>query len=111
MDGLLSTLLFSFQFIWNRKCILNVEGLKYTGTSTLHRVPEILSFRRNWVPPPPTPGLVCLPPPIWFLGGVIRACGGVDGGPNSDTGADIVVLFSKKYPDLDLELTSILYCK
>ncbi len=49
--------------------------------STIHRVPEYLSLRRNWVPTLP-PKLVCLPP--WTQrGGVTLICGwGGVGGTN-----------------------------
>jgi hypothetical protein len=41
-----------------------VEGL------LSHRVPEILSLRRNWVPPPPSTASECVSPPLgsWGLG-------------------------------------------
>ncbi len=48
--------LFGTRYDWRDLGLFSRKGIN------LHKVPECLSLRRNWVPPPPPPYRVCLPP-------------------------------------------------
>jgi hypothetical protein len=54
--------------------------------------PSLLSSRLNWVPTPPHPQEVFLPPFFGSKVGDTLARGEGGGGPNSDGGTDILVL-------------------
>jgi hypothetical protein len=58
---------------------------------TLRRVPEIISSRLNWVPPPPHLQASVSPPQV--LGGRHTRKWGESGGPNSDDWTETLVLY------------------
>jgi hypothetical protein len=59
----------------------------------IRRVPECLSSRLNWVPPPPPRMRVWLPPHLVLEGEPHPLAGKEVGGPNSDDWTDTLVLY------------------
>jgi len=51
-----------------------------------HRVPECLSLRRNWIPPPSLTRQASAPPPLDPKGGEYSLAGEGGGGPNRTIG-------------------------